>query len=406
MVPNKVQPFKIAIPQKRIDILQKKLQLATLPEEVSFSDVEKYGASRSDIKRLVEYWKDGFDWRAQEAELNKLPQFTTTVNVDGFGDLEIHFIHQRSGQQDSIPLLFCHGWPGSFLEVSKIMPLLTEPKEGPSFHLVAPSLPNFGFSDKVNRAGFSISQYAEAIHKVMLNLGYTKYATQGGDWGFFITRSVAAQFPEHCLASHVNMQMIQPSATTTGWFGLYKLLGWFTKQESEGLERLGWYLKEGSGYLAEQSTKPLTIGYSLADSPVGLLAWVYEKLQEWTDDYPWTDDEILTWVSIYQFSKAGPAASTQIYYEARHAENADLRKAMGYVPVPLGVSSFPKDISPIPLSFCKALGPVVFQKRHEQGGHFAAYEKPQLLVRDVQDMFGSRGGAYDVAVRLRSKTHV
>lgn len=226
--------------------------------------------------------------------------------------------------------------------------------------------------------------------------------TQGGDWDFFITGSVAAQFPDHCLASHVNMQMIQPSVATAGWFGLYKLLGWFTKPEMDGLSRLGWYLKEWSGYLVEQSTKPLTMGYSLADSPVGLLAWIYEKLKDWTDEYPWTDDEILTWVSIYQFSKAGPAASVQIYYETRHAKNADTKKSMAYISVPLGISSFPRDISPIPLSFCKTLGPMVFQKRHEEGGHFAAYEKPELLVHDVQTMFGHGGGAFDIAKRLRA----
>ncbi|TQV94859.1 hypothetical protein V2A60_005874 [Cordyceps javanica] len=402
MVNNQIRPFKIAIPQESLETLHKKLSLATFPEEVDFSNIDKYGASRSEIKRLAEYWRNGFNWRAQEAKLNKLPQFTTRVNIDGFGDLEIHFIHQRSSRHDSIPLLFCHGWPGSFLEVCKILPLLTNATDGPSFHVVAPSLPNYGFSDKVKGKGFSIAQYAQAIHQVMLNLGYNKYATQGGDWGFFITRSVGMQFPDFCLASHVNMQMIQPTVASAGWFGLYKLLGWFNKQEIDGLARLGWYLKEGSGYMAEQSTKPLTIGYSLADSPVGLLAWIYEKLTEWTDNYPWTDDEILTWVSIYQFSKAGPAASAQIYYEARHAKSEDAKKSMGYIPVPLGISSFPRDISPIPLSFCKSLGPIVFQMRHQEGGHFAAYERPEILVRDVQAMFGHGGGAYEIAERLKA----
>lgn len=225
--------------------------------------------------------------------------------------------------------------------------------------------------------------------------------TQGGDWGFFITRSIGAQFPESCLASHINMQMIFPGLWNASRFGLYYLLKWFTKPESEGLSRLGWYLKEGSGYLSEQSTKPLTLGFSLADSPVGLLAWIYEKLRDWTDDYPWTDDEILTWVSIYQFSKAGPAASVQIYYEARHTESIETRKTLQYVSVPLGVSCFPKDISPIPIAFCNALGPLVFQKRHAQGGHFAAYEKPELLVDDVRGMFGEGGGAYSIAEQLR-----
>ncbi|OAA67773.1 Epoxide hydrolase [Akanthomyces lecanii RCEF 1005] len=175
MVHSDVRPFKIAISERNLETLHKKLALATFPEEVEFSDIDKYGATRSEIKRLAEYWENGFDWRAQEAELNKLPQFTTTVTVDGFGDLDIHFIHQRASREDSIPLLFSHGWPGSFLEVVKILPRLTNPKDGPSFHVVAPSLPNYGFSDKVTGEGFSVSQYAQAIHKVMLNLGYNKY---------------------------------------------------------------------------------------------------------------------------------------------------------------------------------------------------------------------------------------
>lgn len=200
------------------------------------------------------------------------------------------------------------------------------------------------------------------------------------------------------------MQMIRPTVSGAAWYGIYKLLGLFSKQENEGISRLMWYLKEGSGYLSIQGTKPLTLGYSLADSPVGLLAWVYEKLTEWTDDYKWTDDEILTWVSVYMFSKAGPAASVQIYYEARNSDSYGATKALAYNPVPLGVSSFPKDISPIPLSFCKALGPLVFQKRHNEGGHFAAWEKPELLVEDVQTMFGNGGGANHIAERLRKVT--
>lgn len=194
MAKNNVRPFKIAVPDESLDLLRSKLELATFPVEVDFSDVNKYGASRSEVKRLAEYWKNGFDWRTQEARLNNMPQYTTAVKVDGFDDLNIHFIHQRGKSPDSIPLLFCHGCkssspqqstpepflivvagPGSFLEVTKILPLLTNPKDGPSFHVVAPSLPNFGFSDRVKEEGFSICHYAQAAHKVMLNLGYDKY---------------------------------------------------------------------------------------------------------------------------------------------------------------------------------------------------------------------------------------
>lgn len=191
MIRNSIRPFQISVPEDKLSLLGKKLELTAFPEQVSFSDDEKYGASRARIEKIVEHWKSGYSWREHEARLNTLPQFTTTVEVDGFGDLDIHFIHKRSKSADSIPLLFCHGcksWysislcfannfqgPGSFLEVTKILPLLTNPHDGPSFHVVAPSLPNFGFSDKVTAEGFSICHYAQAMHQVMLNLGYNKY---------------------------------------------------------------------------------------------------------------------------------------------------------------------------------------------------------------------------------------
>lgn len=188
--------------------------------------------------------------------------------------------------------------------------------------------------------------------------------------------------------------MVSPSFKNAAWFGMQYLMRWLSADEKEGLARTRWYLTQGSGYMAEQSTKPSTIGFAMADSPVALLSWIYEKLRDWTDNYSWSDDEVLTWISIYQFSTAGPAASVRIYYEARHAEAEQTAKVLKYIPsVPLGISCYPKDISPIPLSWCETLGPIAFRARHVTGGHFAAHEQPEQLARDIRTMFGEGGGA-------------
>jgi pimeloyl-ACP methyl ester carboxylesterase len=382
-----IRPYKIAVPDAAVELLQKKLSLATFPAETDFSDDPNYGAGLTDIKRLVHSWRETYSWRDAEAKLNKLPQFTTCVSIEGHEDeLELHFVHQKSTAPDSIPLLFCHGWPGSFIEIAKILPLLTSDSgSGPTFHVVAPSLPNYGFSQRTQKRGFKLPQYAEACHKLMLKLGYNKYATQGGDLGFPVARALAVQYPEHILASHMNMiiAMEPPNASKD-----------YTPGELAGLARSQDFRTNGSGYSSIHCTVPHTPGFALADSPVGLLAWIYEKLRDWTDSYPWTDEEVLTWVSIYVFSRAGPDATLRIYYEMSHKEGVRNRDDTVMGPylapnkTPLGISFFPKDVIVPPLSWAEALGPVVFHRRHTEGGHFAAYERPELLVEDVKEMFG------------------
>ncbi|KAK7743267.1 hypothetical protein SLS53_004352 [Cytospora paraplurivora] len=411
-----IKPFKISIPDSDIERLKTKLSLTTFPQDVEMSDSWSYGAPLKDIKRLASYWQSGFDWRAAESRINaQLPQFTTNVPVAGFDDVEVHFVHQRSlGAEDSIPLLFCHGWPGSFLEVAKILPHLTGVSHGsgdddprPTFHVVAPSLPNFGFSGKVSKPGFGLKQYAQACHSLMLQLGYDRYVTQGGDWGFGITRWIGLQYPGHVLASHFNMILVRQPPTLTGHPAEYvkHALLPYSQAEREGLERTRWFAEEGMGYNMQQSTRPHTLGFALADSPVALLAWVYEKLHDWTDGYPWTDDEVLTWISIYAFSTAGPDSSVRIYYESRRQD--DIALGAGYNgKVPLGLSYFPRDLVLRPNTWGRTLGPVVFEKRHVDGGHFAAYERPDELVDDLRTMFGKGGGAKNVVKQLKPQPRV
>ncbi|KAH9029802.1 Alpha/Beta hydrolase protein [Lactarius deliciosus] len=389
------QPFEIAVPDDALALLKRKLDDTRLPDEVNAAEWA-YGAPLADIRRLVSRWKDGYDWRTNERELNALPMFTRTIEVDGFGELSVHYVHQRSAAKGAIPLLFVHGWPGSIIEVTKVLPLLTSVSaDHPSFHVVAPSLPGYAWSEGVLEKGFRAKHYAELFNKLMISLGYTEYVTQGGNWGHILALTTASLYgPKHVKASHTNSPICEPPT----FFGspIILLKYWitsFTSREREAASISQNFFKNGMGYYAEQSTKPQTIGYSLADSPVGLLAWIYEKLVTWTDAYPWTDDEILTWISICWFSHAGPAASVRIYYElALSGEVVAFPKTT----VPVGLSFFPKDLVRSPKVLIRSKGRIVFESEHKVGGYLAAYEQPEALVGDLRKMFGKSGPATGV----------
>ncbi|KAJ3475636.1 hypothetical protein NLI96_g11710 [Meripilus lineatus] len=375
-------PFKIDIPDSEINLLRQKLELARLPDELEEAGWA-YGVPLADVKRLVDKWRATFDWKKHEAEINKLPMFTRDIEIDGFGSLNIHYVHQKR--------------PGHFLEVEKILPLLADSSpDYPSFHVVAFSLPGFGFSETAKKKGFSINQYSETGHKLMLALGYPEYVVQGGDWGGIISRRQSSMYAhKHVKAWHTNFPFVAgpPKLFSHPRSYLTHLVKPYTAREKAGIARRQWFAERGRGYFAEQSTQPQTIGYSLADSPVGLLTWIYEKLVNWTDDYPWDDDEVLQWVSVYWFSRSGPAASVRIYYES--VASNDFYQS-GATSVPLGISYFPKEMSLSPRSWSKTIGNVVFESEHESGGHFAAHEKPVDLVSDLRKMFGKGGPAYGV----------
>ncbi|KAI0310729.1 Alpha/Beta hydrolase protein [Amylostereum chailletii] len=389
-------PFMISIPDVKITALKRKLAEAEFPDELEDAGWD-YGVPLADVKRLVARWKDGYDWRAAEKELNDtLPQFTRDIDVEGFGTLNVHYVHKKGDAVDAIPLLFVHGWPGSFIEVKKILPLLTSSTpDHPSFTVVALGLPGFGFSEAPRTKGFNPIQFAEVGHKLMLALGYSEYVTQGGDWGYRITRIIASLYgPKHAKAWHTNY----PVASPPGFLDhpkeyLTHLFSRYTEKETAGFARTQWFQDVGRGYLVEQSTQPQTLGYGITDSPVGLLAWIYEKLVNWTDGYKWDDDEVLTWISIYWFSRAGPAASLRIYYENRLAfsKQAALRPT-----VPLGVSHYPKELRVVPKIWACTIGNVVYQGEHDHGGHFAAHEQPESLVEDLREMYRKGGPTFAV----------
>ncbi|KAJ7776756.1 Alpha/Beta hydrolase protein [Mycena maculata] len=391
--------FKISVPEEQLEELRQKLKLTRFPDELQDAGCWDYGAPLADIRRLVDRWQTGYNWREHEAQINaELPQFTRDIDVTGHGTLNVHYVHQKSEAPDAIPLLFVHGWPGNFLEVRKILPLLVEASpDHPSFNVVAIGLPGYGFSEAPKTKGFKLDQYAELGHKLMLSLGYNEYVTQGGDLGFQITRRIARNYGgKHSKAWHTNFPIAQQPSF---FYSPLTYLSWrvtpYTPFEKAGLERTHWFETTGRGYYAEHATKPQTLGYSLADSPVGLLAWIYEKLVAWTDSYPWDDDELLTWISSYYFARAGPAASLRIYYEVAKGDKR-------YPPpseaptIPAGFSYFPKELINVPRGWKKLLGKVVFEAQHDRGGHFAAHEEPELLVDDVRKMFGKGGPAFGV----------
>ncbi|EIN09293.1 alpha/beta-hydrolase [Punctularia strigosozonata HHB-11173 SS5] len=389
------QPFTVHVPDSELELLQKKLALTRLPDELDDAGWG-YGVPLADVKRVVERWQNGWDWRRYEAEINKLPMFTRDIDVDGFGTLNIHYIHQKSEVKGAIPLLFVHGWPGHFLEPAKLLPLLTASSpDHPSFHVVSLGLPGYGFSEAPKKKGFKIAQYAEVGHKLMLALGYDQYVTQGGDWGYSITRMIALSYGgKHSKAWHTNFPRGDPPAFTKHPIAyIQHLFTPYTQSEKVGLERTEKFMKLGRGYSAEHSTQPQTLGYSLADSPAGLLAWIYEKLHNWSDGYPWKDDEVLDWVSIYWFSRAGPTASIRIYYEV---EKGGDQHFVGAPKIPMGVSYFATELVRVPKLWTRLTGNVVFASEWPSGGHFAAHEKPEELATDLRKMFGKGGKAYGV----------
>ncbi|KAK2732371.1 hypothetical protein FQN55_004244 [Onygenales sp. PD_40] len=381
------RPYTINIPQSKIDKLKQKLALADLPDELDGAGWD-LGSPLAEISRLVKVWEK-WDWRAAEERLNQQcgQQFETEVDVDGFGGLSVHFVHQRSELANAIPLLFVHGWPGSFIEVLKILPLLAQggvkDNDAPAFHIVAPSLPNFGFSQGVLKRGFGLGQYAETCHKLMHQLGYDKYVTQAGDWGHWVTRAIGLIYPKSCLASHYNMVFTKPpSLWKNPVLAVKDAILPSSEWDKKALERTRWFEKEGRGYNLIQSTKPQTVAYSLHDSPVALLSWIYEKLHDWADNYPWTDDEILTWVSIYAFSRAGPGAAHRIYYEVYHADESTARVSDYGKEIPctyaamceyaehikIGLAYSPGELECFPDRWGGTLGRVVYKVVNGNGG--------------------------------------
>ncbi|MFI0355303.1 epoxide hydrolase family protein [Actinomadura sp. 9N407] len=378
MSTSEIRPFRVDVPQADLDDLHDRLARTRWADElpgVGWS----YGAPASYVKGLAEYWRTTYDWRAWEAKLNEFPQFTT--EIDG---QNIHFLHVRSAEPGAMPLLLTHGWPGSIVEFMNIIGPLTDPAAhggdpADAFHVVAPSIPGFGFSGPTTEAGWNIPRVARAWKTLMSRLGYTRYGTQGGDTGSVISPEVGRIDSSHVIGVHVNGGLGFPSGDPEEFAGL-------SAAEQERLGRMQEQMQDGAGYAIIQSTRPQTLGVGLADSPAGQLAWIVEKFQEWTDpahDLPEDAvslDQLLTNVSVYWFT--GTATSSARLYKE---EAANWGKKTERSEVPSGAAVFPNDFG------IRSIGErdhnVVHWSEFDRGGHFAAMEAPDLLVGDVRTFF-------------------
>ena len=376
-----VIPFKIHVADSVLADLKQRLARTRLPGEITGSDWD-YGTNLAYLKELVAYWQQKFDWRAAERRLNQFDQFTTTI--DG---LDIHFIHQRSKNPNAMPIAITHGWPGSIVEFTKIIPLLTDPaahggNASDAFHVVAISLPGFGFSGKPAERGYGPERMAGILAKLMARLGYTRYGLQGGDWGSSISRFAAINDASHVVGLHTNFCLAGPPP------GAKDPNEGVTAAELERTRARQTFFDTERGYFLEQSTKPQTIGYALDDSPAGLAAWIVEKFRSWSDvngnvEQKFTKDELLTNIMLYWVTQSG-ASSARIYYENQRA-----KPPQGRVQVPTACAVFPKEISIAPRRWVEAQYNVTRWTEMPRGGHFAAMEEPTLLAEDIRGFFGT-----------------
>ena len=384
-----VQPFKIEVPDAVLEDLRERLARTRWPDEIPGSGWD-YGANLAHMKELMEYWRTGFDWRAQEKALNSYSHFR--ANVDGMG---IHFIHERGKGPDPMPLIITHGWPGSVFEELKIIPLLTDPASyggdpADSFDLVIPSLPGYGFSDRPSQRGMSHFRVADLWAKLMTEgLGYRRFGAQGGDWGAIVTARLGYAHPDKLIGIYM---------TAVGGAQPYMGPGSreLSQREQEFIEEREAWRKDEGAYFHIQATKPQTLGYGLNDSPTGLAAWIVDRFRTWgkneTDEEKrryYTRDEILTNITIYWVTQTINSAN-RLYYEVDHSPWNF--KQGERIRVPSALALFPRDQNHPPREWGERIYNVQHWREMPEGGHFNAMEEPELLAEDIRAFFRTLRG--------------
>ena len=377
-----VQPFQVHIPESTLEDLRQRLARTRWSGEIAGSQWD-YGANLDYVKELVDYWASEFDWRAQEQAINTFDHFRARVE-----DIDVHFIHQRGRGPDPIPLISTHGWPSSFAEMLKIIPLLTDPASHggaaeDSFNVVVPSMPGYGFSSQPAQRGMSVFRVGDLWLKLMTEgLGYQRFGAQGGDWGAGVTAHLGFTYPEQVLGIHVTsvtrpLPYLGPGSRPV------------SIEEQKFLDdRAKWQQDEG-GYSHIQGTKPQTLSYGLNDSPAGLAAWIVEKFRTWSDcggdvERSFTKDELLTNITIYWATET-INSSTRIYYESQRVPwNLEEGER---IEVPSGVAVFPQEISHPPREWAERSYNLQRWTVMPRGGHFAAQEEPELLAEDIRAFF-------------------
>ncbi len=373
-----IHPFTIHIADEEIEDLRRRLRATRWPNEEPVDDWSQ-GIPLSYVKEVCDYWSEKYDWRSREAHYNSFPQYRS--EIDGLG---IHFIHVRSPHEDALPLIMTHGWPGSVVEFHKVIGPLSNPtahggSADDAFHVVCPSLPGYGFSDKPTTTGWGVEHIGDVWAQLMARLGYDRYVAQGGDWGSMVTCAIATQDTEHCAAIHINMPVVGPDPET---------MSELTEREISALAGMKHYSDHDSGYSKQQSTRPQTLGYGLADSPSGQAAWIIEKFWSWTDcdghpENALSRDELLDNVMLY-WLPGNAASSARLYWESFGSPSMDEIKT------PTGCSIFPKEIFRTSRRWAEKRFPnLIHWNELDKGGHFAAFEQPEIFSDEIRDCFRS-----------------
>jgi microsomal epoxide hydrolase len=368
-----LRPFTIDVAEDVLDDLRTRLGSTRLPNQVDGIGWDQ-GSDLDYMEELLAYWRDEFDWRAVEARLRAYDHGVT--EVDG---QQIHFVHARSPQPDAFPLLVSHGWPGSVLEFLDVLGPLNEA----GFHVVAPSLPGYGFSGPTHERGWNARRIAGVFADVMGALGYDRFGAQGGDWGSVISANVADLFPDRVAGLHLNFVVVpRPKGDDVPAL---------TEEEERDVAAMFEWRLDGAGYQEIQGTRPQTLGYALEDSPAGLAAWIVEKFRSWSDcdgdvERSFTKDQLLANITLYWVTRTA-TSSTRLYWETRTTGRASIPQA--YVDVPTGIARYPGEITRSPRSWVERRYNVTHWVDQPRGGHFAAMEVPDLFAADVTKFFRS-----------------
>ena len=371
-------PFTLHVPQADLDDLQARLSRVRWPDAAP-GDPWAYGTSVDYLKSLVGYWREGFDWRAQEAKLNAYPQFKTALP-----DIDLHWLHVPGKGPNPTPLLLMHGWPGSVFEFVDFLPRLTDPAAyggdpADAFTVVAPSLPGYGLSFRPGQTRYGVEEIAAAMARLMSDLGYARFGVQGGDWGGITAAHMAAVMPERLIGAHVNLLAVprDPKAAAHPAYGNFHA-------------NLKHWLDEETGYQWIQGTKPQTLSFALTDSPVGLAAWIVEKFRSWTDcggevETALTRDQMLANISFYWFTGAIGSSFYPYYFRKRRGWPVSPERP---AQAPVGYAAFPHEMIRPPRAFAEPSFPHLRRwTNFEKGGHFAAMEQPEALAQDVRAFF-------------------